>query len=363
MKKIISALACLLAVLFALSGCSGFDIGKSILDTKAATEATTPEASSSAAAALTTSTASTEEDADDDDDDAAISAYLGKTIDKDGTYTLTGNINGQVLVIAKTVTLILNSVTINCTDGPGILGYYEGGKQNLTVELRGKSTVAGSTHGIQGKDNLIVTGSGSVDVSAVKDGLHGGDMLTINGGTVNVLKSYEGMEAPGIIINGGNITVRASDDGINAASDSKAVTPSIKITGGTLMIYANSDGIDSNGTLEITGGNVLVFINASRDGDATDVDNGGSILPSVYASVSVGAGTKIAVGDVWSGTIDEAATAMFVCVPGLVQGQSYTITANGSTLTTATATSTIQGMMMGGGMGGGNAWGGGRGGR
>ena len=41
--------------------------------------------------------------------------------------------------------------------------------------------------------------------------------MVINGGIVDVLESYEGLESENIVINGGDIKVKAQDDGINAA--------------------------------------------------------------------------------------------------------------------------------------------------
>ncbi|MDR1820907.1 MAG: carbohydrate-binding domain-containing protein [Oscillospiraceae bacterium] len=279
-----------------------------------------------------------------------------QTITEDGTYTITGDVNGQILVTAKTVTLILDGANINCADGSAILGYYDDGKQSLTVELRGENTVSGAAHGIQGKDELTITGSGFAGISAVKDGLHGGNLLTIAGGNVTVTSSYEGIEAPEIVFSGGNTVIHASDDGVNAATDDTSIAPSITITGGTLTIFSGSDGIDSNGTLSVTGGTTAIFVNAPRDGDTTDTERGGTVkMPMLYVSASVKSGAKISVGD-WSVTAQSDATAFCLILPGISEGQTYQVMADGALLTEATATVTLQGMMMGGG-GGGNGGG------
>ncbi|MDR1068766.1 MAG: carbohydrate-binding domain-containing protein [Clostridiales Family XIII bacterium] len=289
------------------------------------------------------------------EDEAEVDATVAQTIATDGTHTITGTVDGQILVTAEEVTLILDGATITCADGSAILGKDGHGAsvtQNLTVELQGANTVSGSAHGIQGTDNLTVTGTGSADITAGKDGLHAGDALTIQNGTINVRESYEGIEAATVAITGGVTTIHASDDGINAATDTGEVTPDVAISGGEVFVYSGSDGIDSNGTLEITGGSVVIFIDAPQDGDATDVERSGTIQPAVYGSGTIKAGTALSVGGVWSGTAESGATAFFVCVPGLVSGQSYAITADGGDFGNATATTTIQGMMMGGGRGG-----------
>ncbi|MDR1640404.1 MAG: hypothetical protein LBT59_11960, partial [Clostridiales bacterium] len=70
------------------------------------------------------------------------------------------------------------------------------------------------------------------------------------------------------------------------------------------------------------------------------------------------AGTVLGVGD-WSLTLKSNVTSYCLLLPGIANGQSYAVTANGSTIANVTATTTIQGMMMGrGGMGGGGDIGG-----
>jgi hypothetical protein len=290
---------------------------------------------------------------DNDDDGEEVDVVPARTISEDGEYTLSGDINGQVLVTAENVTLILDGANITCVEASAILGKDGNGDdiiQKLTVELQGESTVtSGAKHGIQEKDDLTIRGSGTVNISAVKDGLHAGGILAVEDGTINVLKSYEGMEAANIVISGGTSTVNAADDGINAAVDEgDTVTPSILMTGGTLVVYCTGDGIDSNGTLDISGGTAVIFIGATRDGDTADVDRGGSILPALFGTAQISAGTHIEVGN-WSFTPTSDVTAFCLMLPGLTEGTSYDVTANGNALATITATTTIQSMMMGGG--------------
>ncbi|MDR0813022.1 MAG: carbohydrate-binding domain-containing protein [Oscillospiraceae bacterium] len=345
MKKIISVTICVLLLAFFAAGCGIPEASPS--PTVSAPPTGGPPGAPPAGGFPNGGGFPFEEETEKDST-SSESENPAQTITKDGTYTITGDVNGQILVTAKTVTLILDGANIKCDDGSAIIGYYDGGKQKLTVELRGTNTVSGAAHGIQGKDELTVTGSGTVSISAAKDGLHGGDKLTVAGGNINIVSSYEGIEAPEIIISGGNTVIHASDDGINAATDDKTVTPSITITGGELTVYSNSDGIDSNGTLSVAGGTVAIFINAPRDGDTTDVERGGSVARAMlYATASVAAGTKISVGD-WSIVTESAATSLCLILPGVESGQTYRITADGALLAETAATVTIQGMMTGG---------------
>ncbi|MDR2939421.1 MAG: carbohydrate-binding domain-containing protein [Clostridiales bacterium] len=279
----------------------------------------------------------------------AASANSGQAISTNGEHIITGDINGQILITAEDAVLILDGANITSTDGPAILS--EGG--DLTVELRGENNVSGASHGIQGKDNLIIRGEGTVNVTAVKDGLHAGNELRIEGGTVNIVESNEGMEAPSIVVSGGKSTVFAADDGINAAVDEgDATTPSIMITGGEMIIYANSDGIDSNGIFDVTGGTVAVFINAPRDGNTTDIDSAQTIqMPILNVNAQVKTGANIAVND-WSITTAADATSFSLILPGVIEGQNYSVLADGVELANVTAATTYGNMGGPGGMGG-----------
>jgi predicted small secreted protein len=270
----------------------------------------------------------------------------GQTILTSGEHVITGNVNGQILITAADVTLILDGANVTDTAGPAILS--ESG--NLTVQLRGENTVSGASHGVQAKDNLIINGEGSLNVTAVKDGLHAGNELRIESGTITVSESNEGMEAPSIIISGGKSTVFAVDDGINAAVDEgDTTTPSILVTGGETVVYANSDGIDSNGTYDVTGGTVAVFINAPLDGNTMDIDLTQNIQsPALNVNTQIMSGTNITVND-WSITTAAEATSFSLILPGLTDGQSYSVMADGVELENVIATTALQGMR---GMGG-----------
>lgn len=142
---------------------------------------------------------------------------------------------------------------------------------------------------------------GVLTLSSGDDGLHADSDLFINSGTLTVAKSYEGIEASVLNINGGTLDVTASDDGLNASggndgssvdgrpgqnpfdSDSGAA---IYITGGYLLVNASGDGIDSNGSLEVTGGVVLV---------SGPEDNGNGALDHSGTAVILG-GVVVAVG-------------------------------------------------------------------
>lgn len=149
-------------------------------------------------------------------------------------------------------------------------------------------------------DDKVVINGGDINISAGDDGIHADKELTINGGEIKIAKSYEGLEAEVININDGNISITASDDGINAAGKSSATSSggrpgsggypgfgvdngTLNITGGTVIIDANGDGIDSNGSISMTGGTIVVYgptenMNGAIDYETKFAMSGGTIL-------------------------------------------------------------------------------------
>ena len=87
--------------------------------------------------------------------------------------------------------------------------------------------------------------------------------MEINGGSVNIEKSYEGLEGKNIYLNGGTISIISSDDGVNVADSSGEAMRAVEgaalyINGGNLYVNANGDGLDSNGDMYINGGTIVV---------------------------------------------------------------------------------------------------------
>ena len=132
-----------------------------------------------------------------------------------------------------------------------------------------------------GEGNLVISG-GSVTIQSGDDGIKSEQKAWITGGTINVAKSVEGIEAPVIIIDGGDITVYASDDGLNASASAITTTGlSITINNGTLAVTVgpgDTDAIDSNGDIVVNGGTITITApTSSFDFDGTVNINGGTV--------------------------------------------------------------------------------------
>lgn len=208
-------------------------------------------------------------------------------------------------------------------------------KDNLEI-TGGSFEITSLKAGIRGNDSLVVSGGdfniqsqgdavhsdGDVtldgmmmNLSSQDDGVHAAGDLIVNGGTINIIECYEGLEGTTVTINGGDISLTASDDGINAAGGSTEneaadtgteqtaqkdsfrgggfggamganADNSITINSGNIYVKAGGDGIDSNGSINMTGGTVLI------DGPS----NGGNSSLDYDISCTVSGGTLVFAG-------------------------------------------------------------------
>ena len=168
---------------------------------------------------------------------------------------------------------------------------------NLTVE-DGSFNVDSSDDAIHTNDSIVING-GAFTIASGDDGIHADKTLDINGGTIDITKSYEGLESTTITINDGTIHLIASDDGMNAAggNDGSALngrpgqnnfsssSGMIYFNGGYIYLNASGDGIDANGSVEMSGGTVIVDgptdgRNGALDYDATFNISGGLLIAS-----------------------------------------------------------------------------------
>ena len=139
-------------------------------------------------------------------------------------------------------------------------------------------------------EQLLTVESGTLNIAAADDGVHCDYFLNIgtadgNGPTITITDCGEGLEGASLNVYSGNITIHSEDDCLNAAnSDLTDYAYEMNIYGGTLAVDAETgDGLDSNGTLTITGGTVLVWTASTADNQPLDADgtitiSGGLVL-------------------------------------------------------------------------------------
>lgn len=139
-------------------------------------------------------------------------------------------------------------------------------------------------------EQLLTVESGTLNIAAADDGVHCDYVLNIgtadgDGPTITITDCGEGLEGATLNVCSGNITIHSEDDCLNAAnSDLTDYAYEMNIYGGTLAVDAETgDGLDSNGTLTIKGGTVLVWTASTADNQPLDADgtitiSGGLVL-------------------------------------------------------------------------------------
>lgn len=145
----------------------------------------------------------------------------------------------------------------------------------------GEVTVQAADDGIHSNGDVTLLG-GQISIDSGDDGVHADNRVTVSGtGTLNILKSVEGVEGGEIFFLGGNTTIVSSDDGVNAAGgkdtqgDSQAyAVGNLWIHDGTIWVESEADGIDANGNIEMTGG--LVWLNGPEVGENGVIDFDGT---------------------------------------------------------------------------------------
>ena len=229
---------------------------------------------------------------------------------------------------------------------------------------------------INSSDNAIHTNSGNVlikvgtlDLTTLDDGIHADELVKIDGGEITVNGSYEGIEGAYVEIGGGTIYITASDDGINAASDDESVDEHIIISGGTITVDASGDGLDSNGTIYVTGGTLIVYgpttgADTGLDADGGILIDGGNVfvasskemleIPAsnsksnvlVYGVNTVQAGSEIILTNADGGemvriTLKKQAQAIILSTPELATNGTYSLYADENLLASFSVTETI----------------------
>jgi hypothetical protein len=335
-----------------------------------ASDTTSTSTSSSSAGAVVTSDATTVEDAlaDDvavetgdtsyDEADATAITLSGTSAESDGsdeavtvddgtvtitaagTYVISGELTGQVVVDSAgdgVVRLVLDDATItsettaaiNVVDAESVVVVLADGSSNelsdaatyadaednaeaptgalhstadLTIGGTGSLTVTGrSNNGIVGKDGLVITG-GTVDVTSVDDGIIGKDYLVLTNGTVTVdavgdaFKSdnIEDSGAGFVLIEGGELTVTSQDDGIKGVQ--------VLVTGGTVEVAESTEALEGS-LIIVDGGDVELHsaddgVNAASSDDtaAADGQPGGGMAADDSVRLVVNGGTL----EVWA---------------------------------------------------------------
>lgn len=291
------------------------------------------------------------------------------TVADEANYTATGDDDPDAAIYSTA------NLTLTGEGGLSVKGAYEEGIHTTggLVIASGTLEVNAANTGIKGKDYVDITGgivnvtaaqdgikstntddesmgftrlsAGSVTVSAGDDGLKAPHTLEISGGTLNIEKSNEGIEAQYINILDGDVTVNSTDDGINASLKDSSSDTSSDTTSGTATTGQQSQqnqngqvrqapaggGAAPGGSQDSTGQNQNM---PQPPTDGAMPGGSGGTFEVVDAAINISGGTVTvnAEGD----GIDSNGTATFsggtVTVNGPVAGGNNALDSNGDLL-------------------------------
>lgn len=230
---------------------------------------------------------------DDEDATAGYIALLGGAVEVTaGDDALTAVTD--VIVGAASLTATADDGAASDSGAKGLVG-------DVSVVIgEGAEVAVTATDDAVHAGGAATIGGGTVTLASGDDAIHSDGSVTLSGGTATVTEAYEGVEGATIAFTGAEVSITATDDGVNAASDT-AAERWIEITGGTLEVLSEGDGIDANGSITMTGGDVLVFGPTTDREGALDADDGlvvegGTLLAIGAAGMAVAPTTDSAQG-------------------------------------------------------------------
>lgn len=195
-----------------------------------------------------------------DNDDEANMGYI---LIEGGNINITSAADG---FDAETDVLVTGG-TLNLKTGGGS-SVIPG--DNSAKGIKGSKWVVldGGTFYINASDDAIhsnariVINAGVYSISTGDDAIHADSSLIINDGTIDITQSVEGVESYSVAVNGGKISVVASDDCFNstAGTDTEGNDNSCTYLHGGYLVLNTSrgDGLDSNGSIVMTNGTVII---------------------------------------------------------------------------------------------------------
>jgi hypothetical protein len=173
--------------------------------------------------------------------------------------------------------------------GPGgSTGGYSGtvsakglkGLSVLDIE-KGRFTINSADDAIHSNNSVTLNG-GTFTISTGDDAIHADKSIILKADSLTVLTSYEGIESASIDYVSGYMNLASTDDGFNATMGSPSESDDgsvLKIEGGDIQINASQgDGIDSNGSVAMTGG--IVIVNGPQSQPEVGIDVNGPFTVS-----------------------------------------------------------------------------------
>ncbi len=286
---------------------------------------------------------------------------LTTTTDTSGNETDSDYTEGNINISGGTFNITANEGTSNTTitdDSDSCKGI----KTTKYMDISGGTfNINSADDSIHSDYNIIITG-GAFDLATLDDGIHADNVLTLGTSTgtesdftIDISTSYEGIEGSVINIYSGTTYIYSTDDGVNAAgyydtngnyysettsssgsgwngnmwgggnqmADDTAPYGMLYIKGGYVYVEApNGDGLDSNGSVEMSDGVVIVNGPGSNsENDVFDYGDSNSDYFKLTGGTLIGAGynmsnTSISVSGQGYASTSSSSSGMGGMMPG-----------------------------------------------
>lgn len=216
------------------------------------------------------------------------------TITGEGTYVLTGSMEGMVIVDADSthkLQLVLDNANITNPTSAAIyikqadkvfITLADGSVNSLTG---GESFEAIDDNNIDGalfsKDDLTLNGSGSLTVTCqAGHGIVSKDDLVLTGGSYTVNCAGHALDAnDSVRITDSQLTLTAGKDGIHAENTDDAALGYVYLEKSSFTICAEGDGISAAATMQITDGSFHITTGGgAENGTKQSSDNYGGFM-------------------------------------------------------------------------------------
>ena len=182
---------------------------------------------------------------------------------ENGTFKITAG--GDGINAASSLTTLEGD--FNVISGGGSSKTVSAMYSAKAIKAAGLVTLAGTFNLNAAEDAIhsdtdVTLNAGTFAISAADDGIHATSNIIINNSNISITKSEEGIEAKFITYNNANISVVSNDDCSNSTAGNRTEANDgshTTINGGTLILSgANGDPLDSNGSITMKSGTVII---------------------------------------------------------------------------------------------------------
>lgn len=233
------------------------------------------------------------------------------TITEEGTYLLSGSLEGMIVVEADDadkIQLVLDGAAI--TNGTNAAIYAKKADKlfiTLATGSQNKLSSGGYTtideNNVDGvvfaKCDLTINGSGSLDIEAAEGhGIVSKDDLVVAGGILTINASEHGLEGKDSVrVADGQLNLTAGKDGIHSENNDDAEKGFVYVANGQFTIISDGDGISAGYYLQVDGGSFSILAgNGSSNRTVARDESGNSISAKgvkAGAAMTINGGTVV----------------------------------------------------------------------